>query len=451
MKNKGFTLVELIAVITILAVVSIIVFPYVLNLIRNNEVKLTASQENIIYGATELYLKNNPSKYELNNNYLYTIEIQELIDANVLKNEFVKSVKNLRNDMCVNIAVLDDNKNTDMTVGECLKYELKEGNTSGSDSTFWDGQIKKSEVEKIDFVFSKKPDNYIGSWDVSSDKSNSIIAYYSDVDNNSLYELTVVSNGKIMAPKSSSYLFAYFSNMYTINFENFDTSDVTDLSRMFYNCKLLKAADLTSFDVRKVTTIYDLFSYCEKISSIDVSNWQTDSLVTANGVFYRCLELTTLDLSSWDISKVTTLRSMFNSCPKLEYLNISTWKSTSALKQMEIMFYCCYKLKELDFTGWDTSNVVDMRETFYGCTGLTKLNINSFKTSKVKDMSNMFANCSSLTTLDLSSFDMTNVTNTNYMFSSSTLITTAYARTQTDADKLNASYGKPTNINFIVK
>lgn len=46
---------------------------------------------------------------------------------------------------------------------------------------------------------------------------------------------------------------------------------------------------------------------------------------------------------------------------------------------------------------------------------------------------------------------MTSVTNTNYMFSNSTLITTSYARTQTDADKLNASYGKPTNINFIVK
>ena len=29
--------------------------------------------------------------------------------------------------------------------------------------------------------------------------------------------------------------------------------------------------------------------------------------------------------------------------------------------------------------------------------------------------------------------------------------TTGYARTQADADKFNASSGKPTNLNFIVK
>lgn len=64
-------------------------------------------------------------------------------------------------------------------------------------------------------------------------------------------------------------------------------------------------------------------------------------------------------------------------------------------------------------------------------------------------MASMFRD-SHVTSLDLSSFDTSKVTNMSSMFWSSKA-TTGYARTQADADKFNASSGKPAGLVFTVK
>ena len=59
-------------------------------------------------------------------------------------------------------------------------------------------------------------------------------------------------------------------------------------------------------------------------------------------------------------------------------------------------------------------------------------------------------NDSKATSLDLSSFDTSKVTNMGGMFDGSQA-TIGYAKTQADANKLNASSGKPSTLNFVVK
>ena len=67
--------------------------------------------------------------------------------------------------------------------------------------------------------------------------------------------------------------------------------------------------------------------------------------------------------------------------------------------------------KEIDFAMIDTSNVKDMSEMFHNCFDLKELNLSGFDTSQVYwSMSRMFANCENLESLDLSSFDTTNYT-----------------------------------------
>ena len=80
---------------------------------------------------------------------------------------------------------------------------------------------------------------------------------------------------------------------------------------------------------------------------------------------------------------------------------------------------------------------------------LTTLDLSSFDTTNVTDMSYMFKNAR-LTTLDLSSFDMSNVSILNSMLYGST-IKNGYARTQKDADKLNAIGNLPAGLRFVVK
>lgn len=62
-----------------------------------------------------------------------------------------------------------------------------------------------------------------------------------------------------------------------------------------------------------------------------------------------------------------------------------------------------------DFSGLDTSNVVDMGEMFGGCYYATSINLAGFDTSNVKSMKGMFSGCGSLETLDLSGLNMSNV------------------------------------------
>ena len=94
------------------------------------------------------------------------------------------------------------------------------------------------------------------------------------------------------------------------------------------------------------------------------------------------------------------------------------------------------------------SNVTSMNYMFEQSSATT-LDLSSFNTSNVTSMNYMFTE-SSATTLDLSSFNTSNVTNMYYMFRLSSA-TIGYARTQADANKFNASEGKPSGLNFVVK
>ena len=106
------------------------------------------------------------------------------------------------------------------------------------------------------------------------------------------------------------------------------------------------------------------------------------------------------------------------------------------------------KATTLDLSSFDTSKVTDMQSMFSGSQATT-LDLSSFDTSSVTSMNYMFQD-SKATTLDLSSFDTSSVTGMNRMFQDSKA-TTGYARTQSDADRFNATTNKPAGLKFVVK
>ena len=98
------------------------------------------------------------------------------------------------------------------------------------------------------------------------------------------------------------------------------------------------------------------------------------------------------------------------------------------------------------FGHWCEKGSMDEHTNLRNLTKIEGLSI--LDTSNVTDMSFMFAE-SYVITLDLSSFDTSNVTNMRGMFNRSAA-TIGYARTQEDADRLNASSGKPSTLTFVV-
>ena len=179
------------------------------------------------------------------------------------------------------------------------------------------------------------------------------------------------------------------TNILDIDLSNFDTSQVTDMSYMFYGMSNLTSLNLSNFDTSNVTKMYAMFSNMSNLTTLDLSNFNTSNVTNTYRMFSGMSNLTTLNLSSFNTSQVTYMASMF-------------WGTSN--------------LTTLDLSNFDTSKVTDMTYMFAGMSSLTALNLSNFDTSNVTKMYYMFSYMSSLTMLDLSNFDTSKVTDMSSMF-----------------------------------
>ena len=90
MNKKGFTLVELLAVVTIIALISLIAIPNMLNGIKSKKNEISETNKKLLAAATDTYIENNKNydnSYEASGS-TYCIPIQTLIDNGVLEKPF---------------------------------------------------------------------------------------------------------------------------------------------------------------------------------------------------------------------------------------------------------------------------------------------------------------------------------------------------------------------------
>ncbi len=280
----------------------------------------------------------------------------------------------------------------------------------------------KGDITKIiiqDRIQKPEADN-IESWDISEAQDETIMAYY-DKENTTIY---IQANGKIAANPDSSYLFYGFSKLAEIEgLELLDTSQVINMSYMFYNCSQLTSIDLSGWNTSKVTDMSRMFYECKQLTTLDLSKWDTSQVTNMKYMFSGCSQLTSIDLSGWNPSKVTDMSSMFDDCKQLTSLDLSGW-NTSSVTDMNYMFYSCSKLTTLDLSKWDTSQVTNMKYMFNSCSQLTSLDLSSWDTSKVTNMSYMFKDCSQLTNLDsIKDWNTSSVTDMSRMFNGCSQLT----------------------------
>ena len=155
--------------------------------------------------------------------------------------------------------------------------------------------------------------------------------------------------------------------------EYLNTSQVTDMHNMFYNCYHLQTTDFSGFDTRKVKDMSCMFYNCSSLKSLDISNFNTSEVTDMRGMFEGCIGLTSLDLSHLNTSKVSIMVSMFQSCINLLSVNLSGW-DTRNVKSMTQMFKRCHSLKTLDLSGFDTrEKTCTMGDMFNTCKELTSI------------------------------------------------------------------------------
>ena len=174
----------------------------------------------------------------------------------------------------------------------------------------------------------------------------------------------------------------------------------------------------------KVTgTLRSMFLTLPRLTTIEGLGYlDTYNVTDMSSMFADCPMLTTIEgLDQLDASNVTNMSSMFANCPRLETIDLSKMKiGKGKLTNLSQMFMGCYNLKQLVLPdSIDTSAVIDMQNMFYACSSLTELNLKNVTTDSLQNMNHMFAKCSRLKKLDLSSFYTKSVINMKEIFSNS--------------------------------
>ena len=190
-------------------------------------------------------------------------------------------------------------------------------------------------------------------------------------------------------------MFASLNRITEINFTNIDSSDVTDMQLMFYQCTSLKSINFDNFNTAKVTNMTNMFTNCTSLISLDVSGFNTGKVTLMIKMFYACYSLKELDLSKFDTSLVQSFNAIFMDCYNLKFINLKGIKTYIAV-DFSSMFYNCLSLKSLDLSSFETSKVIGTRYMFYNCVSLTSLDLSNFDTSSMYFMNNMFAECKNL-------------------------------------------------------
>lgn len=90
--KKGFTLVEMIAVILIMALISITVLPSILNQVSNKTEEISEASEQVIFAALSNYLNNKKITYPKNAGNTYCITLNELVQ----NGELTSPIKDLK-------------------------------------------------------------------------------------------------------------------------------------------------------------------------------------------------------------------------------------------------------------------------------------------------------------------------------------------------------------------
>jgi len=296
-------------------------------------------------------------------------------------------------------------------------------------------------------------------------------------------------------PTSTKKWFSYFTATSRIEgLEYLNTSEVTDMSKMFAYCYQLEWLDLSHFSKAKLTNFSDMFQECKNLERIYCDQDWTN--IVGEYPFYGCVKLEgnvsgakckgdATDTNNGyakvgdsehpgyfsefiddpeiyallsDDEKTLTIRYDNMRRPNYGVTNWSVYNSAKGYKVETIIldptiaeakptstatwFNYFQQVTEISGLSYlNTSDVTDMHSMFCNCEAMKTLSLTNFNTSNVTNMNMMFGNCTALTELDISTFLTPNVTDMSMMFSGCSSLT--------ELNVTNLDTHKVTEMNFM--
>lgn len=280
-------------------------------------------------------------------------------------------------------------------------------------------------IDPYDYIFIYPEDRpwVEWLWDVTAIEVASVIQpidmsyWFMGMDAAETVDLSLVDTSQT---QFMMYTFSDCTTLNKIDLSTFDTSALVSPYLMFYHCTNVEELDLSNWTFNDNTKYAWEMVYVgtrqtiPNITSFKLNNVDTSNVTDMERMFNNLRWVETLDLSSFDTSNVTTMSQMFTNGGFTE-LDLSTF-DTSKVTNMGSMFYDCRSLASIDVSSFDTSMVEYMFQMF-ALTDVAELYLCSFTGTNLEDAYSMFAYCSNLETIYTTPlFDLTSLQEGSNMF-----------------------------------
>ena len=333
-RKKGFTLVELLAVIVILAVILVIAMPKISEVIKKTRLSsLEATTKMIINSAEKKYTEN-----QVLDNSSSAIKCSDVAKLNDTDYGTCKITFDDKGNASVILNGKKDGKFDNLTCsGTKGNITCSEGQTeitlkcvTGKSSL-----TQGDEYVNGQYTYRYKEGLTYNGKDFQELSDDGWSVYLTDKSSTAPVTSELCQSVDDKSIVSMSYMFGE-SQATSIDLSGFNTSNVTDMEYMFYESQATNL-DLSSFNTSNVTDMQWMF-FASKATSIDVSNFDTflvnnmsfmfgwaeastinfgnkfgsdGHVLTFDGMF-EGVKASVLDLSSFDTYKRASMERMFS-------------------------------------------------------------------------------------------------------------------------------------------
>lgn len=164
----------------------------------------------------------------------------------------------------------------------------------------WDtvkGNLSKAKFKEL--VSSDTPKNIIFTniggegQDISEEQDGSVIAWREE---ETLYVSSNEIGYNVSAPSDCRSLFSlgnwgaggWQTGIEKIDCSCLDTSNVTNMMQMFYECRNLSSLNISNFDTSKVTNMSYMFEDCKNLDTLNLANFDMSNVINITSILLGC-------------------------------------------------------------------------------------------------------------------------------------------------------------------